>query len=151
MFMNFTSTLRRARGFTLIELLIVVAIVGILSAIAVPQYRDYVIRARLTEAFTGLGGVQTAAEEFWNNKHTYEQFDQGTPSRMPTAENFDFSLVSADDSAFVVKAVGKNQMVGFSYSIDQNGNRKTISTPNDNAWGTSDSCWIDRKGSTCVQ
>ncbi|MDN4051512.1 type IV pilin protein [Massilia sp. YIM B02763] len=152
MFMNFTTpSPRRARGFTLIELLIVVAIVGILSAIAVPQYRDYVIRARLTEAFTGLGSVQTAAEEFWNNNHTYEHLDQGTPSRMPSAENFDFTLVSASDSAFVVKATGKNQMVGFSYTIDQNGNRKTLGTFNANAWGTSDSCWIDRKGSTCVQ
>jgi type IV pilus assembly protein PilE len=146
-----TSSLRRARGFTLIELLIVVAIVGILSAIAVPQYRDYMIRARLTEAFTGLGSVQTAAEEFWNNNHTYEHLDQDTPNRMPSAENFDFTLVSASDSAFVVKATGKNQMLGFAYTIDQSGNRKTLGTFNANAWGTSDTCWIDRKGSTCVQ
>lgn len=150
--MNFTSTLRRARGFTLIELLIVVAIVGILSAIAVPQYRDYVIRARLTEAFTGLGSVQTAAEEFWNNQHTYSGMDAEGQNRIPKeTDSFSYELVSADESAFVVKAIGKSQMLGFSYSIDQNGNRKTISTPNANAWGTSDSCWIDRKGSTCVQ
>ncbi|MFK3737484.1 type IV pilin protein [Massilia sp. TN1-12] len=147
-----TSSLRRARGFTLIELLIVVAIVGILSAIAVPQYRDYVIRARLTEAFTGLGSVQTAAEEFWNNNHTYSGMDGAGQNRLPKdTDSFAYSVVSASDSAFVVKATGKNQVLGFSYTIDQNGNRKTLGTFNANAWGTSDSCWIDRKGSTCVQ
>jgi type IV pilus assembly protein PilE len=142
---NLTSNVQRMRGFTLIEVLIVVAIIGILTAIAVPQYRDYVTRARLTEAFTGLGSVQTQAEEFWNNKHTYEDFD-----RLPAAtNNFTYALSNGSDSAFTVTATGIGQMTGFQYSIDQNGTRKTISTAN--GWGASDNCWIDRKGSACVQ
>ena len=46
------------KGFTLIEVMITIAIVGILTAVALPLYSDYVIRGRLTEAFTALGGAQ---------------------------------------------------------------------------------------------
>lgn len=52
------------KGFTLIELMIVVAIVGILSAIALPAYQDYTARAQLSEAFTLLGGVRTSVGEY---------------------------------------------------------------------------------------
>lgn len=50
--------MRNARGFTLIELMIVVAIVAILAAIAVPAYQDYTIRAKLTEGFTAASNVK---------------------------------------------------------------------------------------------
>jgi type IV pilus assembly protein PilE len=137
------------KGFTLIELMIVVAIIGILGAIAIPAYGNYMMRARLTEAFTGLASVQTSAEEYWSNKHTYVDFDRETPSRLPPdGENFRFSFSGATDSAYTVTATGRGQATGFTYTIDQGGKR-TSSLPA--AWGSSTSCWIDRKGSQCVQ
>jgi type IV pilus assembly protein PilE len=134
-----------APGFTLIEIMIVVAIIGILVSIAMPNYRDYVMRARVVDAFSGLGSVQNAAEEFWNtsNPHTYAGL---TP--LPTGQNFTFTLVSADASSYVVQANGTGTMAGFTYTIDQSGNRATTATV---GWGTSTSCWINRKGSQCVQ
>jgi len=144
-----TPNAPRMRGFTLIELLVVIAIVGILGAIALPSYRDYVVRARLTEAFTGLGAVQTAAEEYWANNHTYEGMGAAGQNRIPaTTATFGFALTSASDSAYLVTATGRGTMTGFSYTIDQNGSR-TSRGPD--GWGTSTSCWIDRKGGTCVQ
>src|ERR1700741_4763693 len=54
------------KGFTLIELMIVVAIIGILAAIAIPAYQNYVIRARVSEGSSLADGLKTAVGEFYN-------------------------------------------------------------------------------------
>ena len=52
-------------GFTLIELMFVVAIIGILAAIAIPAYKDYVTRSKLTEAFVMVSEVKSTVNEFY--------------------------------------------------------------------------------------
>ena len=60
------QTYRAQKGFTLIELMIVVAIIGILAAIALPAYQNYTARAQASEGMTLLAGLRTlAAEEFY--------------------------------------------------------------------------------------
>ena len=55
------------QGFTLIELMIVVAIIGILAAIAIPAYQDYTIRAQVTEGLNLASSAKSAIAETWNS------------------------------------------------------------------------------------
>lgn len=59
--------MKKQQGFTLIELMIVVAIIAILAAIAIPQYQNYVVRSQVTRAMGEAGQIKTALEDCFNN------------------------------------------------------------------------------------
>ena len=136
---------RKLRGFTFIELMVTVAIVSILTAVALPAYSSYVTRSRLSEAFTALAGVQLNAEQYWDSNHSYIAF-----ARLPpTTANFSYALSAASDASFTVTAKGLGKLDGFLYTVDQSGGRATPGVPT--GWTPSTTCWVDRKSGECTQ
>ena len=78
--MNIRNKLNK--GFTLIELMITVAIIGILSATALPAYKDYTIRSQLAEGFNLVSGAKTFVVDYYTNKGNLPQStaDIGLPN-----------------------------------------------------------------------
>ncbi len=72
------------KGFTLIELMIVVAIIGILAAIAIPNFLNYQLKSKTAEAKTNLGGVKTALESYRAEYDTYRNC-VANPATVPAA------------------------------------------------------------------
>lgn len=66
------------QGFTLIELMIVVAIIGILAAIALPAYQDYTARSQFSEAVNLAGGLKTVVADVYADKGTLMGIDSGS-------------------------------------------------------------------------
>jgi len=81
------------KGFTLIELMIVVAIIGILAAIAIPQYQNYIARAQVTEPVSLLGAAKTPITEFVASNGTF-----------PTTADLEALGITDDDAGTIAKA-----------------------------------------------
>jgi type IV pilus assembly protein PilE len=136
------------RGFTLVELMITVAILGILAAVAVPQYKDYVTRGRIPDATSGLSGKQVLMEQYYQDNRTYAGAPACTADTT-TSAYYTFSCVagSATTTAYTLQAVGRSSMAGFTYTVTQAGAKATTALPT--GWTTSSSCWVVKKDGSC--
>jgi type IV pilus assembly protein PilA len=85
------------KGFTLIELMIVVAIIGILAAVAIPAYQDYTIRAQVSEGLSLASGAKTALAEFYNNRGFFPVANESLG--LPEAADIQGSYVVSVDAA----------------------------------------------------
>ncbi len=90
------------KGFTLIELMIVVAIIGILAAIAIPAYQNYTIRAQVTEGLTLAGGWKVAVGEFYAQRGTFPTTAQMTAAGQVASEGKYVSTVTSNAAAITI-------------------------------------------------
>lgn len=146
----------RQQGFTIIEIMIGVAIVAILAAVALPSYRDYVLRGKLVDAHTALSDFRVRMEQYYQDNRRYDKPDGTCGADLPSSKYFGFACVpgTAPAQTYGATATGTaNQGAdGFSFTIDQaNARTTTVSTPaSTNGWSTpSPQCWVRAKPGVC--
>jgi len=100
-----------SKGFTLIELMIVVAIIGVLAAVGIPQYQNYTARAQATEGLVLAGGLKTALAEYYNTHGSFPDGGTGDSNATIGAEPADHifgdyveTVTASDDGLGTIKA-----------------------------------------------
>ena len=139
----------KQKGFTLIEVMIVVAIIGILSAIAMPQYSDYVKRGKAAEATSTLANLRVRMEQYYQDNRTYADV-AGPPAVVApctaTIGYFTYSCTVQTATTYTLSAAPTSGqgMTGFAFTVDQN-NTKTSTF--DGTTGAT--CWLSKKDGYC--
>jgi type IV pilus assembly protein PilE len=155
---------KKEEGFSLIELMTVVAVIGILAGVALPNYNEYVKRSKVNEALSGLSQMTTQLEQYYQDNRTYvgacAAYATAPPNcvaastvapRPCPSKNFDFTCTVLAANTYTVTAAGLagTQMAGFSYTIAPNNVRTTALTSATGWSGNGANCWVLNKGGGC--
>lgn len=133
-------------GFTLIEVMVTVAIIAILSAVAIPAYFKYVLRADLTEAPGNLASYRILLEQFYQDNRTYA----GTTACgvLPPSGTF-FTYTCATNTAgqgYVATATGATgtPTVGYVYTLNQSNVQATTAVGTNSTCATNSAAWVTK-------
>jgi type IV pilus assembly protein PilE len=151
------SSPRRATGFTLIELMIVVAVLGILAAIAMPIYSSFVQRSKIIGATARLSDVRAQMEKYFMDNRTYlagaacgVQDPTINAYNSDASRDFTITCPAVAQGTYTLQADGiaARGMSGFRYTIQQDNTKTTAALPS--GWsGAGNLCWVTRKDGSC--
>jgi type IV pilus assembly protein PilE len=145
---------RRSAGFTLIELMIVVAIIAILAAVALPAYGDYVRRGQVNEAFMRLADYRAKMEQYYQDNRNYGTANcadgAGAPwnTFVPVGPQlFTYACATSNGGqGYTITSTGAvSRAAGHVYTVDHNGAPGTTTYKGSTV---AKACWLVR-GSEC--
>lgn len=148
--------MKHVKGFTLIEILMVVALIGILAAVAIPAYSNYIIRGKLVDATTQLSDARIKLEQYFQDYRAYDYSNStGTPpvySPCPAATKyFTFTCAPTPTTYTVTAASNANQGLGaagdYTYTINESNVKATAKFAG--AALAPATCWLMKKGDSC--
>ena len=116
------------KGFTLIELMIVVAIIAILAAIALPAYQDYTKRARVSEAVSLVAGAKSAVAEYYSNENAWPS--SNTDAGLETSTNIKgkgVSSVAVAGQGVITATLTDKVITGGTLTFTPNDNQGSVS------------------------
>ncbi|KAF0164692.1 MAG: type IV pilus assembly protein PilE [Rhodocyclaceae bacterium] len=145
----------RTRGFTLIEVMITMTIIGILMAIALPQYGEYVLKGKLTEAMSLLSDLQIRQEQYYQDNRTYADGmrPRGVASPFVLADcttanpsqNFICTTICATaNSGQTYTCTATSATLGYVYTVTEAGTKATTQPS-----GTTVTCWLRGSSGVC--
>lgn len=145
-------------GFTLIELMITVVVIGILAAIAIPNYSDYVRRSALSEAFATMSDLRIRLEQFYQSNRNYGNGAQAIPcGHDGTANRIGFGAITekftyqcalgGTNQEYTITATGNASGSARGHVFTLNHNNVKSTTTFKNAV-VAKSCWLV-KGNEC--
>ncbi|HMH18406.1 MAG TPA: type IV pilin protein [Burkholderiales bacterium] len=159
--------MRRQSGFTLIEVMITIAIIAILTGIALPSYTNYIVRGKIQEATTALLAMRVKMEQYYQDNRTYPTGACVTSPTAPTATQIQvpplkyssITCPSPNANTYILQANGgvdaqgnvlDKTMVGLQLRINEANQRTTQTVPAGwNASGLPKSCWVAKTSGDC--
>jgi len=123
------------KGFTLIELMIVVAIIGILAAIAIPAYQDYTVRAQVTEGLNLAGDLKAAVAEYFANSGEWPENNAAIGMDTADVKSGKYvEKVEIDDGTIQITYGGQANKTALATGKNILGLRPSLSANNDVVW-----------------
>jgi type IV pilus assembly protein PilE len=134
----------------LIEVMITVAIIGILAAVALPSYRDYIRRGKLQEGFAEMATARVKLEQYYQDFRNYGTAagSCATQSALPSnSKYFTYTCtIGSTNQTYTITAAGKGDITGYEYTLTQSNAQATTKF---NGQTVTKSCWITKASESC--